>query len=374
VLLSRNDVGFDPEQFSAPPEDFHLAGQQRRGRFPGNLLATATHDHKRGEDSRARLSVLSERSAWYAAHVTHWMALAEGLRGEFGESPAPTGGDEAMLYQALLGAWPLGLEAEDEAGLQALCERVAQWQQKALREAKLLSSWSAPNEPYEALCKAFLEKLLLDDGALPLRQSMASAVRQLAAAGALNSLAQSLLRMTVPGVPDLYQGAEYWDFSLVDPDNRRPVDYAARQQSLSAAQGPAQLLEHWQDGHIKQALVARTLHLRSEYAELFLHGDYQPLEVHGEHANKVLAFARTNATQRAIVIVPRLCSDLLGEGSSPLIDSQKWGDTHIKLPNHSSLPNLKGLFSDLAVTPDKELRLSTALQDFPVNLFVQSDQ
>lgn len=374
VLLSRNDVGFDPEEFSAPVEDFHRACQQRLERFPSNLLATATHDHKRGEDTRTRLAVLSERSAWYAAHVTHWMALAQPWRGEFADAPAPTGGDEAMLYQALIGAWPLGLEAEDHDGLQALFERVAQWQQKALREAKLLSSWSAPNEPYEQQCRAFLEKLLLSEEALPLRQSLASLVRQIAPAGALNSLAQSLLRMSVPGVPDLYQGAEYWDFSLVDPDNRRPVDYAARQRSLHDAQALGQLLEHWQDGRIKQALVARTLQTRAAHAELFMHGDYQPLEVVGEHANKVLAFARTTATQLAVVIVPRLCSDLLGDAGSPLIDSQKWGDTHVKLPNHSCLPNLKGLFSDIAVTPQQELRLSTALKDFPVNLYVQSDQ
>jgi (1->4)-alpha-D-glucan 1-alpha-D-glucosylmutase len=302
------------------------------------------------------------------------MALAQPWRGEFADAPAPTGGDEAMLYQALIGAWPLGLEADDHDGLQALFERVAQWQQKALREAKLLSSWSAPNEPYEQQCRDFLEKLLLSEDALPLRQSLASLVRQIAPAGALNSLAQSLLRMTVPGVPDLYQGAEYWDFSLVDPDNRRPVDYAARERSLHDASALGQLLEHWQDGRIKQALVARTLQTRAAHAELFLHGDYQPLEVVGEHASKVLAFARTTAAQLAVVIVPRLCSDLLGDAGSPLIDSQKWGDTHVKLPNHSCRPNLKGLFSENAVTPQEAIWLSTALKDFPVNLYVQSDQ
>lgn len=374
VLLSRNDVGFDPEEFSAPAEDFHRASQQRLARFPSNLLATATHDHKRGEDTRTRLAVLSERSAWYAAHVTHWMALAQTWRGEFADAPAPTGGDEAMLYQALIGAWPLGLEADDSQGLQALFERVAQWQQKALREAKLLSSWSAPNEPYEQQCRAFLEKLLLADEALPLRQSLASAVRQIAPAGALNSLVQTLLRMTVPGVPDLYQGAEYWDFSLVDPDNRRPVDYAARAQSLQADEPLDQLLQHWQDGRVKQAVVARTLHVRARHPELFLQGDYQPLEVVGEHAAKVFAFARTTTTQRVIVIVPRLCSDLLGDASSPLIDSTKWGDTHVRLPGHASLANMKGLFSDNAVTPQEALRLSDALKEFPVCLYVQSDQ
>ena len=374
VLLSRNDVGFDPEQFSAPPADFHEACQQRLARFPSNLLATATHDHKRGEDTRTRLAVLSERSAWYAAHVHHWMALAQPLRGEFAGAPAPTGGDEAMLYQALLGAWPLGLEADDREGLQRLFERVAQWQQKALREAKLLSSWSAPNEPYEQQCRGFLEKLLLADEALALRQSMASAVRQIAPAGALNSLVQTLLRMTVPGVPDLYQGAEYWDFSLVDPDNRTPVDYAARAQSLHEPRALETLLKTWQDGHVKQAVVARTLQVRTEYPELFLEGDYQPLEVVGEQAQRVLAFARTNLTQCAIIVVPRLCSDLLGDAGQPLIDAQKWGDTRIKLPDYVNLARLRGLFTDHAVTPEEGLLVSAALKDFPVNLYVQSDQ
>jgi (1->4)-alpha-D-glucan 1-alpha-D-glucosylmutase len=373
VLLSRNDVGFETELFSAPPEVFDQACQQRLEAFPDNLLATATHDHKRGEDTRARLAVLSEQAPWYAEQVQQWRALAAPLRGQFNGEGAPSAGDELMLYQALLGSWPLGLQADQPEALAEYAERLYQWQQKALREAKLVSSWSTPNEAYENACKAFLEQLLLSDSGLPLRQALAAAVSHIAPAGALNGLAQSLLRMTVPGIPDLYQGDEFWDFSLVDPDNRRPVDYAARQQALGAGSTPAQLLEQWQDGRVKQQLIARVLRARAEHPELFRHGTYEPLQVLGEHANRVFAFSRSYAGKRAIVIVPRLASELLGTACVPLIEPEQWGDTHVVLPLPQSLPTLKGLFSDTAVTPDRELRMSTALKEFPVNLFIQSE-
>jgi (1->4)-alpha-D-glucan 1-alpha-D-glucosylmutase len=184
---------------------------------------------------------------------------------------------------------------------------------------------------------------------------------------------QTLLRMTVPGIPDLYQGAEFWDLSLVDPDNRRPVDYAAREQALQATLSPAQLLTDWHNGHIKQQLIARTLRRRAEQVALFARGTYQPLPVLGEQADRVLAFARIHADDLAIVIVPRLASELLGDAPSPLIEAQKWGDTRVVLPSKLTLPTLKGLFSDVAVTPNKELWLNAALKDFPVNLLVQSD-
>ncbi len=373
VLLSRNDVGFDAEHFSAPPEVFHRACEERLAHFPDNLLATATHDHKRGEDTRARLAVLSERSSWYPGRVNHWQALAEPLRSQVGDNVAPSPGDELILFQALLGSWPLGLASDDAQGLEAYAERLFQWQQKALREAKLASSWSAPNEPYEHACKAYLQRLLLDPQYQQLRASLVAAVQRLSVAGALNSLVQTLLRMTVPGIPDLYQGAEFWDLSLVDPDNRRPVDYAAREQALATPASPVELLARWQDGHIKQQLIARTLKCRAEHVALFARGAHQPLQVLGEQAERVVAFARIHDDELAIVIVPRLASDLLGEASSPLIEAPKWGDTRIVLPSNYTLPTFKGLFSDVAVTANKELRLDAALKDFPVNLLVQSD-
>lgn len=373
VLLSRNDVGFDPERFSAPPEDFHDACRQRLATFPDNLLATATHDHKRGEDSRARLAVLSERSTWYADRVEHWRELASPLRSTFGDDVAPSAGDELLLYQALLGSWPLTLSVQDRAGLEDYAARLHQWQQKALREAKLASSWSTPNEVYETACRAFIDTLLFDPQSQQLRQSIAAAAQAIACAGAINSLSQCLLRMTAPGVPDLYQGTEFWDLSLVDPDNRRPVDFAARRQALDDSLGAAQLLESWRDGRIKQALIARTLNLRAQYAELFQRGSYQPLEVRGKQAAQVLAFLRESDEQRAIVVVTRLTHSLLGDAAIPLIPAQNWEDTRLTLPITDSLHRWKGLFSEATVTAKREMWLNTALKDFPVNLFIQNE-
>ncbi|MFJ4143082.1 malto-oligosyltrehalose synthase [Pseudomonas sp. NPDC089734] len=367
VLLSRNDVGFDPQHFSAPVEAFHQACQQRHEKFPDNLLATATHDHKRGEDTRARLAVLSECAGWYVEQVERWRQLAIPLKGE---EPIISAGDELMLYQALLGSWPLEMESGQE--YEAYAQRMVQWQEKALREAKLQSSWSAPNSAYEGACRDFLQNLLLAPEALALRQSLGATANRIATAGALNSLAQTLLRLTVPGVPDLYQGTEFWDFSLVDPDNRRPVDYAARRQALAEAGDMAGLLNHWQDGRVKQALIAQVLNLRARHSTLFSQGEYLPLQVAGSHAEHVVAFARVWEGERAIVVVPRTSSELLGTAQTPFITAANWGDTRIILPFADSYPEWKGLFSDVVVINDREIQLRSALKEFSVNLLIQT--
>ncbi|WP_247841725.1 malto-oligosyltrehalose synthase [Pseudomonas sp. MWU12-3103b] len=368
VLLSRNDVGYNTEQFSAPVSDFHAVNQQRLDAFPDNLLATATHDHKRGEDTRARLAILSERSHWYAEQVELWRALARPLRDD---DQVPSSGDELILYQALLGSWPLQLRDDDQAGFSDYAERIWQWQQKALREAKLQSSWSAPNEAYENAAQTFTQRLLTGAEGELLRAALSKTVNSIAAAGALNSLAQTLLRMTVPGVPDLYQGNEFWDFSLVDPDNRRPVDYAARAQALDGHAPLPELLANWRDGRIKQALIGQVLNLRAEHVELFRRGTYQALEVLGEQAHNVLAFAREHEGRYAIVIVPIRCATLLENSAVPQVDALRWGDTRVVLPFAASDTNLKGLFHSSAVTKNRELNVSAALGDFPVNLFTQ---
>jgi (1->4)-alpha-D-glucan 1-alpha-D-glucosylmutase len=368
VLLSRNDVGFSTEQFSAPLSDFHAVCAKRLAEFPDNLLATATHDHKRGEDTRARLAVLSERSAWYAEQVPLWRTLAEPLRDD---DHMPTAGDELILYQAILGSWSLTLHGDDQPALEDYAKRLWRWQQKALREAKLQSSWSAPNEPYEHAMQVFIERLFLAPEGEPLRAALDQAVQAIAAPGALNGLAQTLLRMTVPGVPDLYQGNDFWDFSLVDPDNRRPVDYASRQRALQATPDVPELLANWRDGRIKQTLIAEVLNLRAEHADLFSRGSYQALEVLGSQAHRVLAFARSLEGKRAIVIVPIRCADLLKNSAEPRMDALQWGDTRVKLPFAASDENLKGLFSSVAVTKHRELNIGAALEVVPVNLFIQ---
>jgi (1->4)-alpha-D-glucan 1-alpha-D-glucosylmutase len=369
VLLSRNDVGFSTEQFSAPVADFHEANRKRLQLFPDNLLATATHDHKRGEDTRARLAVLSERSKWYVEQIGLWRALARPLRDD---DQMPSAGDELFLYQALLGSWPLDLRPDDQQALEAYAQRISQWQRKALREAKLQSSWSAPNDVYEQATERFTQRLLLSPEGDLLRTALAKVARTIAVPGALNGLAQTLLRMTVPGVPDLYQGNEFWDFSLVDPDNRRPVDYASRQQALQQPFDLPDLVAHWRDGRIKQALIARTLNLRAEHAELFRHGTYQALDIIGSQAHRVLGFVREWEGKRAIVIVPIRCAPLLENSAVPHVDAPQWGDTRIHLPFATAYENLKGLFSSATVTEHKELLISDALGDFPVNLIIQT--
>jgi (1->4)-alpha-D-glucan 1-alpha-D-glucosylmutase len=315
---------------------------------------------------------LSELSTWYAEQVPLWRTLARPLRDD---DQMPTAGDELILYQAILGSWPLTLRGDDQPALEDYAKRLWQWQQKALREAKLQSSWSAPNEPYEHAMQVFIQRLFSAPEGELLRAALDKAVHAIATSGALNGLAQTLLRMTVPGVPDLYQGNDFWDFTLVDPDNRRPVDYGSRQRALQGAlQRTAdlpELLANWRDGRIKQSLIAHVLNLRAEHAELFSRGTYQALEVVGSQAHRVLAFARTRGGKRAIVIVPIRCAELLKNSAQPRIDAPQWGDTRVKLPFACSDENLKGLFSSVAVTKNRELNIGAALGDVPVNLFIQ---
>lgn len=359
ILLSRNDVGFDPQRFSAPPQAFHEECRWRAAHYPRNLLTTATHDHKRGEDTRARIAVLSERAEWFAARVRRWRELARAQLQVLDDGPAPAPGDELMLFQILLGSWPLALGPDDEQGMHDYCARILQWQEKAVREAKLRSTWSDPNDAYESACRRYVEYLLLSPEGASLRGEIAAAAAELAPVGALNSLAQSLLRMTTPGVPDLYQGAEYWDFSLVDPDNRRPVDFTARRASLDDQARPDQLLGSWHDGRIKQLLINRTLQLRRRYPRLFSEGRYLPLAVEGEQAAHLLAFARECGGEWLVVVVPRLVAGLLADSPLPVVPHQRWGDTRVVLPEALDGSEFKRLFDGTAVT-SRQARLDAA--------------
>lgn len=367
ALLSRNDVGFDAERFSAPAQVFHQTCAERLLHFPDTLLATATHDHKRGEDCRARLAVISEKSADYARCIARWRPMASTLRGH---REGPSAGDELLLYQILLSTWPLTLSPDDPHGLAHYNERVWQWQLKALREAKLDTQWAAPNEAYEQAVQAFIEQLLLHPQGAALRAEIHAFSEQLAPAGALNSLVQCVLKLTTPGVPDLYQGTEFWDFSLVDPDNRRPVDFALRQQQLDIHAPAPALLDDWRSGAIKQAVIARTLAIRAEHPVLFARGRYQPLHVTGPHADRVLAFAREWQGQWAVVVAPRLSAPLLQNSALPLINPREWADTRLELPFDGTEHKLNGLFAHPVVTNNKAIRVSDALGSFPVNLMI----
>jgi len=304
-LLSRNEVGTEPSQFALSTAGWHAAARQRASRFPRALLATATHDHKRGEDARMRLAVLSEIPAEWEAALSRWMRLNAPLKRDL-DGPAPDAADEVMLYQTIIGAWPLDLSVDDRDGLLAFRDRVAAWQEKALREAKRHSGWAVPNEAYEQAAQDFLTAVLDPDRPARVVQELHDFVQRLAPHGALNSLSQTLLRLTSPGIPDLYQGTEFWDFSLVDPDNRRPVDYAARSRALDAAVQPEHLVQFWRDGRIKQAVLHRALALRAAHPVLFGEGTYVPLRVEGAAADHIVAFLRQHADQTVMSVVSRL--------------------------------------------------------------------
>ncbi|MBK4738237.1 malto-oligosyltrehalose synthase [Noviherbaspirillum pedocola] len=330
-LLSRNEVGADPGRFSLKPEAFHRANEERARDFPHNLLATATHDHKRGEDARARLAALSELPHAWAESVRRWMGAHAARRATLPDGRvAPTPADELMLYQTLLGAWPFALSPDDGEGVKAYAERIAAWQEKALREAKRVSSWVLPDADYESACRAFLDALFADAGFI---RELRQWVDRLALPTVCNSLAQTLLRLASPGVPDLYQGTEYWDFSLVDPDNRRPVDYAARAASLQSEAAQRDFDDMlWQQGQIKQTLIARMLALREKQPALFADGDYLPLQVSGPQARHVIAFLRRHGGQTLLVAALRLPA----RGPLPDGDGSAWDGTELLLPQAMS--------------------------------------
>ncbi len=325
-LLSRNDVGFDPATFALDADAFHRRMQVRRTDWPRALLATATHDHKRGEDVRARLAVLSGMAAEWAALQRDWVEASRPLA----RNGAPGPGDVALLLQTIVGAWPFDLEAGDSAGRRAFAERLVAWQQKALREAKLASDWAAIDEAYEAAARDFTVALVAEAALPDLLHRIAALVQRIAPAGALNGLAQCLLRMTAPGVPDLYQGAELWDLSLVDPDNRRPVDWPRRLAGPPA--GPlVELAAHWRDGRIKQALIARALRLRQRLSPLFEDGDYRPVALEGPLADAMIAFVRRRPESWALVVAPRLALSLPLAPHDVRLVPDGWRDTALVL-------------------------------------------
>jgi (1->4)-alpha-D-glucan 1-alpha-D-glucosylmutase len=323
-LLSRNDVGFQPAEFACDIDGFHAAMQRRAEAWPRAMLTTATHDHKRGEDNRARLAVISELADEWRGVVGAWREANAPLRPE-----AITPDDEYQLYQTLVGAWPLDLAGNNAGALNDLRERVAGWRVKSLREAKLRSSWAAPDEPYESANLAFLEALLDPVQSARFLDLLRGFVARIAPAAALNSLTQLVLRYTAPGVPDLYQGTEFWDFSLVDPDNRRPVDYAARIGALDGEADWPDLARGWRDGRIKLRLAAHLLALRAADPELFSEGSYHPLPVEGARKDHVLAFARRHGKRSAVVAVTIRCGAATADSGSILPPGDWWRDTEV---------------------------------------------
>jgi (1->4)-alpha-D-glucan 1-alpha-D-glucosylmutase len=299
-LLAVNEVGGDPSARALSVDAFHEAMQVRAREWPHGMTATATHDTKRGEDARARLLALTEIPGEWTSAVARWKILNAPHLVIVGEMRAPSATFEYMLYQALLGAWPLQRDG-------SFAERMQAYALKAAREGKQETSWLNPNEPYEVGLQTFLSRILDPSISAEFLQACETFSRRLALLGALNSLSQITLKATVPGVPDFYQGTEFWDLSLVDPDNRRPVDFVGRAGMLESIETPdwESLAQEWPDGRIKFAWTRHLLKLRAELADVFTYGDYQPLQASGPHGDHIIAFARRHGRDAAIVVVAK---------------------------------------------------------------------
>jgi (1->4)-alpha-D-glucan 1-alpha-D-glucosylmutase len=300
-LLALNEVGGEPSAPALPVGAFHEAMKNRARDWPHGMTATATHDTKRGEDARARLMALTEIPGEWTSAVARWKVLNAPHLVIDGAMRAPSATFEYMLYQALLGAWPLGQRGD------ALSGRMQAYAVKAAREGKQETSWLNPDGAYEAGVRTFIERILDRSISAEFVSSLENLAQRVALLGALNSLSQITLKATMPGVPDFYQGTEFWDLSLVDPDNRRPVDFTERAAVLASIEQPdwQSLAQHWPDGHIKLAWTRHLLKLRTEPADLFTRGGYEPLEVSGQHRDHVIAFARRRGRDAAITIVAK---------------------------------------------------------------------
>jgi (1->4)-alpha-D-glucan 1-alpha-D-glucosylmutase len=383
-LISLNEVGSDPARFGESPAAFHAHNAERR-RWPESLLATATHDTKRGEDVRCRISVLSEIPGEWGESVRRWHERTRRLRRQVDGRVAPERNDEYLLYQTLVGAWPLD---DREAADPAFVNRIAAYMEKATREAKLRTSWTNPSAEYDAAVRQFVAGVLAPGS--PLVADIHGFARRVARHGMVNSLAQTLLKVASPGIPDFYQGSELWDLTLVDPDNRRPVDFGARQRLLDSIRplvdapgaDPAalcdEMLEGWPDGRIKLYVIHRALGLRRVDPDLFVAGEYRSLAPAGERADHVVAFARMAARRATVAIAPRLSARLTSFGGPPPVGRQAWGDTWLSLGGRDLAGSYRDVFTGRRLVTGEggaapSLPLATVLERFPLALLQRED-
>jgi len=385
ALVSVNEVGGDPQRLGRSVAAFHDTNLHRLRHWPGDMLATTTHDTKRSEDARARINVLSEMPAVWAAAAARWRRINAPNRTRLPGGQAPDANDEYLFYQALLGVWPIGLDASNPDLPTDLVPRLTAYMHKATKEAKRHTSWITPNPDYETAVARFIERSLTGRTSRAFFAAFLPLVDRVASAGMVNSLSQLVLKIASPGVADFYQGVELWDQSLVDPDNRRPVDFAIRQQMLAGLEpllaagraageiapgGAAALLEQWTDGRIKMLITALGMRLRRQQPHLFLDGAYRPLGAEGAAAAHVIAFQRDLAGDALIVVVPRLVTRL-----SPRewpVGESIWRETVVRLPDGPA-PRYRNLLTGERVIPaitadGATLALGDVLRVLPVAL------
>jgi (1->4)-alpha-D-glucan 1-alpha-D-glucosylmutase len=363
-LVCLNDVGNDPGRFGTSSSALHQANAERVRAWPHTMLATSTHDTKRSEDVRARIAVLSELPDLWKLHLARWTRLNRSKRRHIGDDPAPDRDDEYLLYQTLLGVWS---PAED---LAVLTERLQAYVVKAAREAKRSTSWIAPNAEYEKALGDFVGELLADPERSAFMKDFGALAATVAFFGRINSLAQTVLKITAPGVPDFYQGTELTALTLVDPDNRRRVDFDAAAGHLAAIQrlrgSPRELVWEQEGAASKLFVIRKLLQLRRDDPELFARGDYQALQVDGARKEHVFAFSRTHEGRCCIVIVPRWTAKLMDAVNELPLGDRVWGDTRI----NASAMRMRDVFTEREVAIEGGVSVASVLSEFPVAVLV----
>lgn len=374
-LVSLNEVGMDPKSFGTGLEEFHRINQERCQMWPHTLLATSTHDTKRSEDVRSRINVLSENPEAWKKVLYHWSEMNGACKTLVDYAEVPDRNEEFLIYQTLIGTWPL--YPMDATARAQYIDRIEKYILKAIKEAKVHTSWTNPNEAYEKATQEFVRRILDLDPDHHFVKEFEAFIPSIIKAGMFNSLSQTLLKMTTPGVPDFYQGSELWEFNLVDPDNRRPVDYSNRQHLLSMLKQKAQedagalvshLMETPEDGRIKLYLTAQVLNFRIQYPTLFQNGNYQPIEVKGEKARHVVAFSRMQNHKQIIVAAGRFYTQLANEGFVNPV-GEIWENNALGFS-----PYLEGNYRDIlsgknfSISPDQDLSLTQIFAKLPLVL------
>ncbi|WP_395808043.1 malto-oligosyltrehalose synthase [Archangium minus] len=382
-LVSLNEVGGEPEHFGTSAEVFHTRNQERAEHWPASMLTSSTHDTKRSEDVRARINVLTELPEEWRQRVERWSQLTRAHRTELPHGVAPCPNDEYLFYQTVVGAWPMGPSLSSE-GLADLRNRIRDYMLKAIKEAKVLTSWTNPDPAYEEGVARYVEACLDEGRSRAFLEDLQSFKRRIERAGQHNSIGQLLLKMISPGVADTYQGCELWDLSLVDPDNRRPVDYGLRARLLEVLDREAeanrpglcsQLVSNMDDGRIKLFVLAESLRLRKRQSALFHHGGYRALHLVGPRADAAVAFAREHERSVVIAAAPRYTLSAL---ESPGGLTGAYEETSLDLPESYASMTFRDVFTGQEVRPGRQagsvvLPLAPLLAGFPLVLLERSD-
>lgn len=371
-LISLNEVGGNPNRFGVKIDEFHAFNSDRMTHWPHTINATATHDMKRGEDVRVRINVLSELPSDWAYLLKLWSRYNRGKKTLSAGRLMPDENDEYLLYQTLIGTLPFSCEIDDDYR-----SRIKEYIVKAVREAKVHTAWLKPDTEYEEACTVFVDSILTPSERNKFLPEFVPFQQRVAWYGMFNSLSQTLLKITSPGIPDFYQGTELWDLSLVDPDNRRPVDFEQREAYLKEIKYRERselqnlildLLAHPENGKIKLFVIHRALDARRTYRNIFLDGSYLPLKTFGENDISVIAFAREYENKRIITVVPRFLTALIKEGTHPM-GTAVWGDTSVHVPD-TLFGRWRNLLTDetFEVT-DNAVLAGNLFNSIPVGLF-----